>query len=243
MLAELAHRAEHRDPPLDVALLAKALQRRRHRRRVGVVAFVDQQQFAAVDRAAGGARRGPSARPCRPARARRRATSAPTASTAASTASALDTQCSPRWEMVKVSSLSSSARGDQAAAIVGERTAWSACDVGIAMAEGDDPVGMAPRGLDQPVAVRAVVGDDRDAVGLQPLEDFAPWRRRSPPRAEILDMRRGDGGDQRDMRPDHAGSARRSRRRCSCPFRAPQTRCRAASGRGSAARRYGCCSS
>ena len=28
-------------------------------------------------------------------------------------------------------------------------------DVGIAAAEGDDPVGVAPRGLDQPVAVRA----------------------------------------------------------------------------------------
>ena len=39
-------------------------------------------------------------------------------------------------------------------------------DVGIAAAEGDDPVGMAPRGFDQPVAVRRVVRDDRNAVGF-----------------------------------------------------------------------------
>ena len=48
--AKLAHRPEHRDPPLDAALLAEALQGRRHRRRIGVVAFVDQQRIAAVDR-------------------------------------------------------------------------------------------------------------------------------------------------------------------------------------------------
>ena len=50
VLAKLAHRAEHRDAPRDVPLFAEALERRRHRRRIGVVALVDQQHFAAVDR-------------------------------------------------------------------------------------------------------------------------------------------------------------------------------------------------
>ena len=87
---------------------AKALQRRRHRRGIGVVAFVDQQRLAAVefDRvappAALQAAESASASPAT-------ATSAPIASTAASTASALVTQWSPRWEMVKVSSRSSNA--------------------------------------------------------------------------------------------------------------------------------------
>ena len=49
MLAKLAHRAEHGDAAFDVLLRAEALQGRGHRRRIGVVAFVDQQHFAAVD--------------------------------------------------------------------------------------------------------------------------------------------------------------------------------------------------
>src|SRR6185369_9047550 len=48
MLAKLAHRPEHRDPPANVPFVAKALERRRHRCRVRVVAFIDQQEFAAV---------------------------------------------------------------------------------------------------------------------------------------------------------------------------------------------------
>ena len=35
---------------VDIPLVAEALQRRRHRCRIGVVAFVDQQRLAAVDR-------------------------------------------------------------------------------------------------------------------------------------------------------------------------------------------------
>ena len=79
--AELAHRAEHRDPPLDAAFAAEALDRRRHRRRIGVVAFVDHQRLAAADRdpvalaaALQPAKVGQRQR-------RRRATSAPSAST------------------------------------------------------------------------------------------------------------------------------------------------------------------
>ena len=47
MLAKLAHRAEDGDAPLDFLLGAKALQSGRHRCRIGVVAFVDQQELAA----------------------------------------------------------------------------------------------------------------------------------------------------------------------------------------------------
>ena len=49
MAAELAHRAEHRDPPRRADLGTETLQGRRHRRRVGVVAFVDQQDIAAIE--------------------------------------------------------------------------------------------------------------------------------------------------------------------------------------------------
>src|SRR5438270_5355970 len=49
MLAKLAHRAEHRDAAFDVTLGAETLQGRRHRGRIGVVAFVDEQHFTAVD--------------------------------------------------------------------------------------------------------------------------------------------------------------------------------------------------
>ena len=47
---ELAHRAEHGDAPPGDLLLAEHLQGRRHRGRIGVVAFVDQQGGAAFDR-------------------------------------------------------------------------------------------------------------------------------------------------------------------------------------------------
>ena len=64
-------------------------------------------------------------------------------------------------------------RRDQRAAL---RTAH---DVGRAYVrllvhpEGHDPPRMRPRRRDQPVAVRVVVGDDRDAARLQPLENLA----------------------------------------------------------------------
>ena len=49
MLAELTHRTQYGDPPLDLLLRAQAAQGRGHRRRIGVVAFVDQQHLTAVD--------------------------------------------------------------------------------------------------------------------------------------------------------------------------------------------------
>ena len=56
---QLAHRSEHGDAPLDVALGAEALQRRGHRSGIGIVALVDQQHLAAADREHDGAARGP----------------------------------------------------------------------------------------------------------------------------------------------------------------------------------------
>ena len=85
--------------------------------------------------------------------------------------------------------------GDQAPAALGA-DGVDGVDVGVAAAEGDGPVGMAARGLDQPVAVRRVVGNDRDAVGLEPLENLGLGVGDRFLRAEILDMRRGDRGDQ-----------------------------------------------
>ena len=60
MLAELAHRPEHGDAPLDVASPRRGSSSvAAMRRRIGVVAFVDQQALAAVEPRPGGARRGP----------------------------------------------------------------------------------------------------------------------------------------------------------------------------------------
>src|SRR4249919_3521338 len=49
MLAELAHRPEDGNPPLDAGLRAKTLESSGHGRRIGIVALVDQQHFAAID--------------------------------------------------------------------------------------------------------------------------------------------------------------------------------------------------
>ena len=97
-------------------------------------------------------------------------------------------------------------RADQAAAASGG-DGVDRVDVGVAAAEGDDPVGVAPRGLDQPVAVRAVVGDDRDAVGLEPDENLALGVGDRLFRSERLDMRGSDRGDDRDVRADLPGQS------------------------------------
>ena len=78
-------------------------------------------------------------------------------------------------------------------------------DVRIALAEGDDAVGVAPCGLDQPVSVRGVVGDDCHAVGLEAAKNLALGVGDCFFRAEVLDVCRGDRGDDCDVRPDLAG--------------------------------------
>ncbi len=80
-------------------------------------------------------------------------------------------------------------------------------DVGIAAAEGDDLPGVAPRGLHQAVAVARVVGHDGDPVRLEPLEDLRLGIGDRLLRAEVLEMGRGDCGDDGEVRPDLAGQS------------------------------------
>ncbi len=82
-------------------------------------------------------------------------------------------------------------RGDQAAAIVGPDRVERG-DVRLAMAEGDRPFGIFARRLDQPVALRRVLGDDRHALGLQPFENLRLGVGDRFHRAEIFDVGRGD---------------------------------------------------
>src|SRR5438105_21371 len=84
------------------------------------------------------------------------------------------------------------AGGDQAAPALGG-DGVPGMDVSIAAAEGDDRVRVAPRRLEQPVAVGAVVWQDGGAVRLQPFENLGLGVGDRLLRAERLDMRRGDG--------------------------------------------------
>ena len=188
---------------VDVALLAKRLQRRRHRRRIGVVAFVDQQDIAAA-----GAQPVALAAPLEPAHVGQRE-----AGDGKVGADRLDRgQHGERVRHPMVAALGDGEgqfavdqpRGDQAAAIVGAHGVDRG-DVGLAAAEGHDAPRMAPRGLEQAVALGRVLGDDRDAAGLEPLEDLGLGVGDRLDRAEMLDMRRGDGGDQRDVRAHQPG--------------------------------------
>ena len=79
-------------------------------------------------------------------------------------------------------------------------------DVGaLAEAEGEDARRMGPRRRGEPVAVRAVVGDDRGAAGLQPLEDLALGVGDLVLAGEELAVGGGDGGDDGDVRPHQPG--------------------------------------
>ena len=82
------------------------------------------------------------------------ARSAPTASTAASTASEFSHPMLAALGDGVGQLAVEQPRGDQAAAVVGADRVQRG-DVGVAMAEGDGPVGMFARRLDQPVAVAA----------------------------------------------------------------------------------------
>src|SRR4051794_36839590 len=68
-------------------------------------------------------------------------------------------------------------------------------DVSVTGSEGDDAVGAPPSRLHETVAVRRVVGNDRNPIRLKPLEDFSLGLGDRLDRAEILDMRRGDRRD------------------------------------------------
>src|SRR5258708_7673688 len=77
-------------------------------------------------------------------------------------------------------------------------------DVGIAAAEGNDPVGTAPRGLYQPVPVRGVVGNDGDAFSFQSFENLGLGVGDCRFGAKIFDMSWRNCGDERDMRANFA---------------------------------------
>ena len=96
---------------------------------------------------------------------------------------------------------------DQAAAALG-RDRMDGVHVGIAAAESDDAVGAPPRGLDQPVAVRGIVGDDGDPFGLDPFEDLRLGVGDRLFRSEIFDMGGSDRRDQCNVRADLRRRAR-----------------------------------
>ncbi len=203
MFAELAHRAEHGDPPLDVALLSQRLQRRRHRRRIGVVAFVDQQIMAAFDR-----------QPMALAAALEAAhVGQRQAGDCQVGAHRLDRrQHGQRIHHPMVAALGygvgelalDQPRRDQASAIAGTHRVDRA-NVGVAMAEGEGLIGIFARGSDQPVTVGRIIWDNCDALGLKPFEYLRLGVGDRLHRSEIFDMRRGKRGDHRDMRPDQPG--------------------------------------
>jgi len=58
---------------------------------------------------------------------------------------------------------------------------------------------MAPRRLDQLVAMRGLLGDDRHAIVLEPFEYLRLGRGDRLHRAEIFDMRGGNRGDECDV--------------------------------------------
>ncbi len=73
---------------------------------------------------------------------------------------------------------------------------------GLVEPERDDPRGMRGCCRDQPVAMRAVKGDDRNAAGFEPGEDLALSIRDRFLAREKFGVRRCDRRDDRDVRAD-----------------------------------------
>jgi hypothetical protein len=94
-------------------------------------------------------------------------------------------------------------RGDQAAAILRAHRV-DRDDVGLAAAEADDPPRMAPRGLEQAAALGRVLRNDRDAVGFEAFKDLGLGIGDRLERTQMLDVRRRDRRDQRDMGTNEA---------------------------------------
>ena len=91
--------------------------------------------------------------------------------------------------------------------------------------------------------MRAVIGDDRGAARLQPLENLALGVGDVGVAGEKFAVRRGDGGDDGDVRPHQPGQRGQLALMVHAHLEHAEPRRRAASAPGSAARRYGCCSS
>ena len=204
LIAQFAHRPEHRDPAGRTLLLAEQGERRRHRGRIGVIALVDHQHLAAVNsdpaaRTAAGqllqlAERQTGGEPVTTKRIdhrqhRQRIRHPVRAG-----------RCDGEAERG-----AAQAGGDKAAALF--RPALVArADIGaFAAAKGDDPRGMGTGGGDQPVAMRRIIGDHRGAAGLQPLEDLALGVGDRFLAGEEGAVRRRDRRHQRDMRAHKPG--------------------------------------
>ena len=79
----------------------------------------------------------------------------------------------PRLGQGEIQFLVAQLGGDEAAA-GGAAHRLDRADIGGGVeAEGHDAVGIRPGRRDQPVAVRTVIGNDRGAAGLKPLENLA----------------------------------------------------------------------
>ena len=100
------------------------------------------------------------------------------------------------------------ARGDEAAAGIQPHRLDRVNVGGAIQPKGDDARGMGLCGRDQPVAVRAVMGHDRDTARLQSLEDLPLGVGDRRLVAKELGVRGRDRGDDRDVRADQRGQVR-----------------------------------
>ena len=153
---ELAHRPEDRDPPLGLLFAAEALEGRRHRGRIGIVALVDQQRLAAGELERMALAAALEARHVGEREPGRRDVGA----------QRLDRcQHGKRVGHPMLAALRDGEgqltlqkrRADQTGAALRDH-GMHRVDVGIAAAEGDDLLCMPPRGLHQAVAMGRVVG-------------------------------------------------------------------------------------
>ncbi|MCY1172865.1 hypothetical protein D9M73_130090 [compost metagenome] len=98
--------------------------------------------------------------------------------------------------------------GDEGAAAFGAHRFDRANVCALVEAKGHNPRRIRRGGGDQAVAMRAVIRDDRHAARLQPLENLTLGIGDGGFVAEEFGMRRGDGGDDRDMRAHQSGQMR-----------------------------------
>jgi hypothetical protein len=75
----------------------------------------------------------------------------------------------------------------------------------IAMTEADGPPGISARGFYQPVAVRRVLGDDCDALGLKSFEYFRLGVGDRLHRSQIFDVGRRKRSDHGDVWTHQSG--------------------------------------
>ena len=202
VVAQLAHRAQHRD--MAPRLLRQHRQRRAHRRRVGVVALVDDQREAVARR---GMKAGAASRQAAQLRQRQagEAEVAPRRVDRRQHRQRVRHPVRAGLRQREAQLALPHPRGDETAADRGAHRLQRP-DIGALPApERDDPRAVPSGRRDQPVAMAAVVRDDRGASRFQPLEDFRLGVGDTLLVGEELDMRGADIGDDGDVRADQAG--------------------------------------